>query len=350
MKPAIWPRDDKHRERLLVVDPVSGEMIHASVRDLPRFLQPGDIVVVNDAATLPARITFEHDGAPAELRIATLETATTARVILFGAGSPRIATEAYGPAPSVSVGDELVLGASLRARVTEVDREHPRLVRVAFEGVAADVQRALFRLGAPIQYAYVAGPLALYHVQTLFASRAWASEMPSAGRPMTFALVSALRAKGIDVVGLTHGAGLSSTGDAALDARLPLRERYEIPASTVAKVAATRARGGRVVAIGTSVARALEASDRAGNPRGPAWTELVLGSSERPRVVSAILTGMHQPGTSHYALLEGFVPAGAPDVLGDAWRAANERGYVEHEFGDSMLVVPSARARARAAA
>jgi S-adenosylmethionine:tRNA ribosyltransferase-isomerase len=307
---------------------------------------------VNDAATLPSAIPFEHHGRKAELRIASLEGDTVVRAILFGEGSPRAPTEEYGPAPVVAVGDTLDVAERLRARVLEIDPTHARLVRLRFDGTESEVFAALYSAGKPIQYSYVDKPLSLFHVQTPFASRPWASEMPSAGRPLSFRLVAALRKKGVAVVALTHGAGLSSTGDATLDARLPLRERFEIPDATARAVEAARARGSRVVAIGTSVTRALETSFRLHGrvEAGEGWTDLLLTRKERPHVVSAILTGMHQPGTSHYALLEGFVPLTDRDPLLAAWHAATEQGYVEHEFGDSMLVVALHQERAPIAA
>jgi S-adenosylmethionine:tRNA ribosyltransferase-isomerase len=353
VKPARWPRDSKLGERLMVLDPESGELIHASVGDLPAFLDAGDLVIVNDAATLPSALSFEHRGARAELRIASLEGGTHLRAILFGDGSNAIPTEEYGPAPRVERGDRIHIGPLLDAEVEDIDPQHPRLVRLRFDGTEEDVYSAIYRLGRPIQYSYVERQLSLFHVQTLFASRPWASEMPSAGRPLSFGLIAALRKKGIEVRSLTHGAGLSSTGDPTLDARLPLRERYDIPLETAQAVQSASARGARVVAIGTSVTRALEASVRLHGrvEAGAGWTELLIGPKERPRVVSSILTGMHQPGTSHYALLEGFIsPQRGGDPLMSAWRAANDAGYVEHEFGDSMLVLSKRRERLLGAA
>src|SRR6185503_15959730 len=106
--------------------------------------------------------------------------------------------------------------------------------------------------GRPVQYSYLEGPLELWHVQTLYAGRPWAAEQPSAGRPLTASVLRALEESGVRLAALTHAAGISSTGDAALDALLPLPERYEIPAATVAAIARARAGGGRVIAIGTT--------------------------------------------------------------------------------------------------
>jgi S-adenosylmethionine:tRNA ribosyltransferase-isomerase len=184
-----------------------------------------------------------------------------------------------------------------------------------------------------------------------YAGRPWASEMPSAGRPLDFGALSRLRAAGVVVVAVTHGAGISSTGDADLDRALPFPERYEIGARAAAAIEAARASGKRVVALGTSVVRALESAARVGPDGrvepGAAVTSLRVGAETKRLVVDAVVTGMHEIGTSHFALLEAFAgraPLEAAVAAGDA------AGYLLHELGDSMLVVAPPRRSALAAA
>ena len=138
---------------------------------------------------------------------------------------------------------------------------------------------------------------------------------------------------------LTHAAGLSSTGDAALDAALPRPERFDIPASTVEAIHAARAAAGRVVAVGTTVVRALEGRALQSGGRltpGEGVTDLLMGPGFVPRVVSGLLTGVHDPTTSHYALLQAFAPL---PLLREAAQLAEQRGYLGHEFGDSCLIL-----------
>ena len=173
-------------------------------------------------------------------------------------------------------------------------------------------------------------------MQNVYAAEPWAAEMPSAGRPLDFAALDALRKRGIAVVRLTHGAGLSSIGDGALDASLPWVERYRIPKDTADAVNAAK----RVMAIGTSVVRALESSVRAhGEVRAEeATTDLRIDAAHRLRAVHGLLTGMHDATTSHSDLLSAFV---SPARLAEASAWAASRGFLGHEFGDSCLILPS---------
>jgi S-adenosylmethionine:tRNA ribosyltransferase-isomerase len=169
--------------------------------------------------------------------------------------------------------------------------------------------------------------------------------MPSAGRPLSWEILLALRRKGVRCASLTHAAGLSSTGDPAIDAALPLAERYEIPAATVRAVTETRARGGRVVAVGTTVVRALEgaALKDGGLRAGPGETDLIITPAFRPRVIDGILSGAHAAHESHFSLLAAFA---GPNLLAAAAAHAERAGFLTHELGDSMLVLPGALAAA----
>ncbi|HXY38484.1 MAG TPA: S-adenosylmethionine:tRNA ribosyltransferase-isomerase, partial [Vicinamibacteria bacterium] len=165
-----------------------------------------------------------------------------------------------------------------------------------------------------------------------------AAEMPSAGRPLRLPLLRALRSRRIALATVTHAAGLSSTGDPALDAALPLPERSLLPASAVAAIECARRAGGRVLAVGTSVVRALEGAALDGPLRaGGSVRHERIGQGHQLRVVSGLLTGLHAPGESHFELLQAFAPRA---LLERALVHAGEAGYLGHEFGDSMLILP----------
>jgi S-adenosylmethionine:tRNA ribosyltransferase-isomerase len=349
---ATWPRSQPLDERLLVLDARSDGWTDARVRDLGRWTRPGDIVVVNDAATLPASLfATTAGGASVELRLAARMDEACWGAVLFGTGDWRTRTEERPAPPAIAAGDELTIGPELRARVESVDARSRRLLVVRFDLEGGALWSSLYRHGHAVQYAHLAGPLDLWHVQTPFAARPWAFEMPSAGRPLAWALVQRLQREGVRFASLTHAAGLSSTGDPDLDALLPLPERYEIPAGTVREIAAARADGGRVVAVGTTVVRALEgcADSHGGNVApGAGTTDLHIDASFRPRVVDALVTGLHELGTSHRSLLQSFVPE---SLIARAWTHAESAGYLSHEFGDLCLVLPAVNAEtARTAA
>ncbi|HEU4420022.1 MAG TPA: S-adenosylmethionine:tRNA ribosyltransferase-isomerase [Planctomycetota bacterium] len=340
MSPAKAPRDDPRTTRLVVLDAGSGGLRVGSIGDLAVLLRPGDVLVLNDAATLPASLPGRGPwGAPVELRLAGEGADGTFAAIVFGAGDWRQRTEDRRPPPPLRAGDLLEF-AALQATVVAVDPASPRLVTVRFDCAGSALWAGLYASGRPVQYSYLAEPLALWDAQTPFAGRPWAVESPSAGFALSWELLLSLRRRGVAFARVTHAAGLSSTGDRALDARLPFAERSEVPAATAAAVRAARERGGRVVAVGTTVVRALEAAARAGGlERSRDWsgtTDLRLGSDTPRRVVDAILTGLHEEGTSHFTLLEAFAPRA---LLRRANELAEQSGFLAHEFGDVALVL-----------
>jgi S-adenosylmethionine:tRNA ribosyltransferase-isomerase len=338
-RPAASPRAPL-AERLLHVDPGQSSFGDHAFPDLPSLLRPGDLVVVNDAATLPASLPLED--VDAEIRLLTHETDGTFRAVVFGAGDYRTKTEERPQPPLFATGRVLSFGA-LRASIVGVDPTEPRLVRLRFDRDGRELYRALYEVGRVVQYSYVERPLKLWDVQNRYASRPWAFEPPSAGRALTFGILGELRARGVALAVVTHAAGLSSLGSSSLDRLLPVPEQSDIPSETVHAVEATKARGGRVVAVGTTVVRALEgrALDSPRLSAGRNETSLIIGPGFRPRIVTGLLTGLHEPASSHFALLRAF--AERPLLL-RALEHASREGYFEHEFGDSCLVLSGASA------
>lgn len=354
MRAAAAPRAARD-VRLLVVDGATGAMSVASSAELAELFEPRDLLVVNDAATVPASLPGRTArGEAIELRLLAQASDRRWTAALLGGGDWRTRTEDRPPPPRVTAGDRLALGGSLSARVVGHRPESPRLVEIELgldrpsEPALADLWAELYRAGRPVQYAHVPEPLALWDVQNVYAARPWAVEMPSAGRVLDAAALLALRRRGVAIAWVTHAAGLSSTGDAALDALLPLPERYEVTEETWEAIARTRRANGRVVAVGTSAARALEGGARAGRREGV--TDLRIGRGLRRAVVDAVLTGVHEADTSHYALLGAFA---SEEVLERALARAEAEGLLGHEMGDACLVwgeprAPSRRPRARA--
>lgn len=334
--------------KLLAVN-AKGEIRHLSRAALETLFRPGDLVVANDAATLPASLSGTHapTGEPIEVRLAgwvSLSDPTRFTAIVFGAGDYRTRTEERPPPPHLGIGDRLALGP-LSATVEHV-LGHPRLVALRFAGDSDAVLAGIARHGRPIQYAHLPEPLALWDVWTPIAARPIAFEPPSAGFVLDWRILTAWRRHGVGFAALTHAAGISSTGSADLDRRLPFAEPYRIPRTTAAAIGRTKAAGGRVVAIGTTVVRALEwaASQDGGVLIGDGVATGRIGRGSRLRVVDAILSGVHQRGESHYELLRAFADDA---VLRRMAGALEAHGYRAHEFGDSVLIERASRAPER---
>ncbi len=330
MKAGTDPRRPVEEVKLLYVDSRAGAWRDGRFTELPALLGPGDLLVLNDAATLPASLR----AGDVEVRLAG-EVEGGWRAVLFGAGDWRTDTDFRPPPPRVNPGTRLRFADDLEATVESISTVSPRLVTLRFAQSGAALWGALYRHGRPVQYSYLEAPLPLDAVQTGYAARPWASEMPSAGRPLRWPVLSKLLDAGVKVATLTHAAGLSATGDKALDAALPLPERYELPAATVEAVQDAK----RVIAVGTTVVRALEGNARSNGGSlvaGRGETDLVIGPQTSLSVVDGILSGMHEPGTSHFSLLRAFAPEG---LLEQAAAHAEDAGYLVHELGDSTLVV-----------
>jgi len=327
--------------RLLVVD-TCGRIRHMPRSEFVDTLQPGDLLIANDAATLPASLQGVHmrSGTAIEVRLAgrrSLEPGDICEfsAVVFGAGDFRTRTEDRAAPPTLSRGDRLALGP-LQATVLQ-RLDHPRLVMLRFDGTPDEIWAGLARHGRPIQYAHVPSPLALWDMWTPIAAAPVAFEPPSAGFALDWRSLAAMRDRGIAFATLTHAAGISSTGDEALDRRLPFDEPYRIPAATARAIERTRRQGGRIVAVGTTVVRALEhAAARDARVRaGDGVATQRIDARSRLRVVDAILSGTHEPNSSHYELLRAFTDTPTLQCADDALQT---QGYRMHEFGDSVLI------------
>jgi S-adenosylmethionine:tRNA ribosyltransferase-isomerase len=331
-------RIDWRFSKLLVAE-ADGDIRHLKRAALASLFRPGDLVVANDAATLPASLPGMHrpSGETIEARLAAwviFRDPTRFVAIVFGAGDHRVPTEDRPPPPPLAPGHRLAFGPP--DATVERMLDHPRLLRIRFAGAPSSVLQKLAWRGRPIQYAHVPEPLALWNVWTKIAAEPIAFEPPSASFALDWRMLESWRARGVGFATLSHAAGLSSTGDAPLDRRLPFDEFYRISVACAAAVRDAKARSCRVIAIGTSVVRALEsAATGEGVRAGEGLASGRIARGAKLRVVDAIVTGVHQPGESHYELLRAF----AADRLLDRVRAeAAERGYRAHEFGDSLLI------------
>lgn len=322
-------RDDV---RLLVAGG-EGAVQHGHFRDLPRFLRPGDLLVVNTSATEPAAVDGQlgEQRRPVVVHVAApLEDGTWVIEL-------RSAPDAARPLLDARVGERVELpgGGRLRLVAPVTDgRLWRATVLTSARGAGGGLPELLSAYGRPVRYRYVRGAWPLDAYQTVFAAEPGSAEMPSAGRPFTDRLVTRLVSAGVRIAPLVLHTGLSS-----LEAHEPPQpERFRVPWATAALVEATRRSGSRVIAVGTTVVRALES---AALPDGTitaaeGWTDLVLGPDHPAHVVDGLITGLHAPDASHLLLLEAVANA---EVVQRAYDAALERRYLWHEFGDACLLL-----------
>jgi S-adenosylmethionine:tRNA ribosyltransferase-isomerase len=311
---------ERDQVRLLVSERRSGRIVHAHFAAFPDFLRPTDVVVLNDSATLPAALTARRaDGTSIAFHVSTrlpaglwvveprkVEVAQGERLALPGGGGATLLV----PYPS-----------SRRLWIAALDLPEP-------------VVDYLHRWGRPIAYPYVRGewPLGMY--QTIYAREPGSAEMPSAGRAFTPDVLAHLRARGIRIARITLHTGVASLeGDEA-----PYEEFYEVPGRSADAINEAKRTGGRVIAVGTTVVRALEsAADGDGRVRSArGWTDLVVTPQRGVRVVDGLLTGFHEPRSTHLAMLEAFA---GRDHLRRVYQVALAGGYLWHEFGDLHLIL-----------
>jgi S-adenosylmethionine:tRNA ribosyltransferase-isomerase len=311
-----------------------GGVTHARFRDLPDHLRAGDLVVVNDSATIPGEVDGTWLGhGPVVLHLATpLDDGTWVVEVRTAVDASRAVLDAQ-PGDRFRSGPlDLVLGAPYPRADSSPTGRGNRLWRARVEG---PVEEHLHRHGRPIAYGYLQRRYPLTTYQTVFATRPGSAEMPSAARPFTHGLVTRLVSRGVAIAPITLHTGVSSqeAGEA------PQAERFAVPAATARLVNAVRAGGGRIVAAGTTATRALESAvaDDGTVVERSGWTERVVTPADPPRVVNGLITGWHDPHASHLLLVEAV--AGA-DLAQRAYEAALAEDYLWHEFGDSALLLP----------
>jgi S-adenosylmethionine:tRNA ribosyltransferase-isomerase len=356
--------------RLLVSDLGHDSIGHARFRDLPSWLAPGDLLVVNTSGTLNAALPVTaDDGDSFELHLSTASSGGYWIVELREPG-PVASLPYRGAHPGMRLQLPAnaratllapypwngTLGGPSRLWIAAIDVPDATQSSLAGRHRSGGADRSLTsyldRFGSPIRYSYVpqSWPGAMY--QTVFATEPGSAEMPSAGRPFTADLVTRLIATGVRIAPLVLHTGVASLEDH----EPPYEEYYRVPVETAEQVNATRRAGRRVVAVGTTVVRALETvtDHRSVTHPGDGWTSLVITPDASLRSVNSLITGLHEPRATHLAMLERVVSAGAkthgrdgavsaafcgPCHLERAYAEARRTGYLWHEFGDSHLIL-----------
>jgi S-adenosylmethionine:tRNA ribosyltransferase-isomerase len=340
--------------RLLVSDLDADSLDHARFADLPRWLSAGDMLVVNTSGTLNAAIAaVSRDGQAFEIHFSTRLPggfwSVEVRRLRAGAASLPYLDASAGTIFELPAGGRITLLAPYP--FTDSVDARSRLWMAAIQ-LPLGVVPYLEQHGFPIRYGYVtqAWPGSMY--QTVFATEPGSAEMPSAGRPFTTELVTRLVSRGVEIAPL-----LLHTGVASLESHeAPYEEYFRVPRLTAERVTAARRAGRRVIAVGTTVVRALETvtDDSGETVPGEGWTSLVITPDWPLRSVTGLITGLHEPRATHLAMLERVAsraPAERPCDCGivasacghchlqRAYGEALRLGYLWHEFGDSHLIL-----------
>lgn len=317
---------ERDEVRLMVTTPAGHT--HTTFTHLADFLEPGDLVVVNRSATMPASLPVTGASGAFLLNLSTR----------YGDGvwlaEPRWSTSEPGPLP-VQPGETVKVDEATLRLVAP----YPGLPRLWFVHTEADLCRIMTAKGAPIRYGYVTDSYPLAAYQTIFAKVPGSAEMPSAGRPFTKRAVQSLRRRGVQLAGITLHTGVSSleVETETVEAHPMYAEPFQVPVATAYLVNATRQAGHRVIAVGTTVVRALESAwdgEQVQPSRG--FTRLFVHPAQGTHVVDGLITGFHDPLASHLAML--YAIAGQA-VIQDSYREAVQQGYLWHEFGDSHLIL-----------
>jgi S-adenosylmethionine:tRNA ribosyltransferase-isomerase len=323
--------------RLLVIDRTTGRIEHTRFDRINNYLHAGDLLVFNSSRTLPASLrgcecSAATHGPCMEVRLAErLSDGSWLALLVCEQGDP------FGC--GLRVGMQIEFAEGLAATVLERDANISRLWKLRFSVSGTQLVDLIYRLGKPIRYEHVSAPWDLDYYQTVYATEPGSAEMPSAGRAFTWKLLLDLKRRGIGSAYVVLHAGLSSYLDDELDRQHPAsEEEYFVNRVTARKINQARERGGRVIAVGTTVVRALES---AANENGSltevhGYTRLKIDRQYQLRSVDGLLTGLHEPEASHLDLLSAFL---SPEKIHAAYDEAIARKYLWHEFGDLNLIL-----------
>jgi S-adenosylmethionine:tRNA ribosyltransferase-isomerase len=293
--------------KLMVINRNSYQIDHARFYSLGRFLHPGDLLVFNASRTLPALLNgcSELIGLCVEMRLAQhLPDDSWLALLRCKKGDPFTC--------GLRIGMQINFGHGLTATIYGRDKNIHRLWKIRFSKSRAELMELLYRLGQPVRYEYLSVPWDLDYYQTVYAREPGSAEMPSAGRAFTWKILFELKRSGINTAYIVLHTGLSSYMDDILDAKHhSSEEEYFISEATAEKINMTHSQGGRVIAVGTTVVRALESvADGTGKVTAMhGYTRLHITANHKVQAVDGLLTGLHEPEASHLDLLSAFIPA-----------------------------------------
>jgi S-adenosylmethionine:tRNA ribosyltransferase-isomerase len=325
---------NRDRVKLLVIDRENSRRYHSTFNHLPDFLKKGDLLIFNSSRTLPASLktTNSEKNRIIEVRLAEHLADDNWLVLILYANDKKKHS-------NPKAGLKIEFDSGLTAIVEKRDTYNPRLWKVRFSATGAELINIFYKIGQPIRYGYISAPLPLEYYLTVFAKDPGSAEMPSAGRAFTWKMLFDLKNRGIDTAFITLHTGLSSYMDDNLNTNhLIAEEEYFISTGTAARIEATKATYGRIIAVGTTVVRALESSALMYGKviPGHAYTSLRITERHTLKIANGLITGFHEPEASHLDLISAFLK---PAQIEASYQEAISRKYLWHEFGDLSLIL-----------
>ncbi|MFC0562075.1 S-adenosylmethionine:tRNA ribosyltransferase-isomerase [Halalkalibacter alkalisediminis] len=318
--PAEYYLNKREAVRLLVQDRLSGECFHQSFVNLDRYLQKGDVLILNNSRTIPAVLYTVNQ---VEVRLARKVTSNTWEALIIGT--------------QPNIGDTLSFPNHVKGLVMRKNLETP-LVSIQFSVSGDDFYEFLYQFGSPIRYEYIKKEWPIDAYQTVFSSVPGSIEMPSAGRALSWKMLAKLQKEGIEIGFIQLHTGLSYYGDNRWPEPSKHPERFSVSSEVVNLIEAAKARGSKVIAVGTTVVRALESAVDANAVLHPVTGETTLHIKEDSllHVVDGLLTGFHETEASHLDMLSAFIHS---SHLLSTYQEAIHQGYLWHEFGDMNLLL-----------
>lgn len=308
--------------RMMVLSKETGKTNHDGFFHLDNYLDKGDVLVLNSSRTIPATLKGRNTatGKELEIRLAGKIDSSRWHALLIG--------------EEVKEGEEIIFSRELRAVVDKTNTSSPLSI-IRFSKSGTELMNEIYSVGEPVRYEYIDTPWNLEYYQTVFASHPGSVEMPSAGRAFTWELLFNLKKKGVKIAFIQLHTGLSYYLDEKWDHHPSKNnEEYHIPDESWSEIIQAKLTGKKVIAVGTTVVRALETAMITNELGG--WTNLFIHPGFQLQVSDGILTGLHEPEASHLAMLSAFI---SQEKLCAAYREAVAKKYLWHEFGDMNLIL-----------
>ncbi|MCQ6268318.1 S-adenosylmethionine:tRNA ribosyltransferase-isomerase [Fictibacillus sp. WQ 8-8] len=311
--------------KMMVIDRVNGHTSHTQFYQLDHFLKAGDVLVLNASRTIPAVLQGQlEDGTVVEVRLAHRKSEGIWEALILS--------------NTVKAGDKIMFSPLLTASILTTETANPFAV-LEFNLCCSALYDQIYQIGQPVRYEYIKTPWELDYYQTVFATSPGSVEMPSAGRAFSWELLFRLQKKGVKIAYIQLHTGLSYLMDDKwhVEPRENMEE-YMVPEETAQAVQKAKESGNKVIAVGTTVVRALESgADHEGRIRAASgWTNLYITAETKLQVADGLITGLHEPEASHLDLLSAFV---SPELLKVSYEEAITQKYFWHEFGDMNLIL-----------